>query len=360
LILFLNILAVLLLSASYLAYYTDPKTTTVFALAGLGYPYILLLNIIFALFWLFSRIRFAFISIVFILVGWNHITRVVQFGSQELPEESDKIKILSYNVQNFVKENVSSTKYITDQKIKNEIFSFIENQQADIICIQEFLYDGSDYKFHGQKFGEMFGCPNFYMKNYYESIRDKLESVATFTKYPIVNKGHLDYEEKIIAIYTDLKVDQDTIRLYNLHLASMHFKKEDYDFINEITDQQNQKDFKKSTLNIVSKISKAYIKRSHQVRILESHLAGCPYPVIVCGDFNDTPLSYAYRKISKGLTDAFTESGTGFGTTFNEETFPAIRIDYIFHSDHFKSGNFERQKIPFSDHYPISCDLSFR
>jgi len=358
LIFILNILATLLLSASYLAFYIDPVTTTIFALAGLGYPYILLLNFIFILFWVFSRIRFALLSLIFILIGWNHLGRFVQFNAKELPEEIEQIKVLSYNVQNFVKENVSSTKYITDQKIKDEIIGFIQDQDADIICIQEFLYDGSDFEIHGKKVGELFGCPNFYMENYYSSIRDKLESVATYTRFPIISKGYLDYEEKIIAIYTDLKINKDTVRLYNLHLASMHFKKEDYDFLNEIREQQSQKEFKKSTLNIVAKVRMAYVKRSYQVRLLESHMSGSPHPVIVCGDFNDTPLSYAYRKISRGLTDAFTESGFGFGTTFNEETFPAIRIDYIFHSKHFNSGGFERFKIPFSDHYPISCFLS--
>jgi len=150
-------------------------------------------------------------------------------------------------------------------------------------------------------------------------------------------------------------IKQDTIRLYNLHLASIHFKKEDYDFLNEITDNQNQQEFKRNTMNILSKIRAAYVKRRHQVGLLESHINDSPFPVIICGDFNDTPLSYAYRKISKGRKDAFVESGSGFSNTFNEQTFPAIRIDYIFYSPVFTAGNFKVHKIPLSDHYPISC-----
>ncbi|MBN2174774.1 MAG: endonuclease/exonuclease/phosphatase family protein [Bacteroidales bacterium] len=357
-IFFLNLPVLMLLIGSYLAFYIDPVSSTLFALAGLAYPFILLLNILFLIFWIFTKIKYAILLLVFILLGWNHMGRVIQFKGSEIKEEQESFKILSYNVQNFVKENVSTTRYVTDQKIRNDITNFIKNQEADIICIQEFLYDGKDYDRFGKIFGKVFNCPSYFMKNYYDAIRGKLESIATFSRFPMLENGSLVNDEKTFGIYSDLLIGNDTIRLYNLHLASIHFKKEDYDFINDITENQSQQEFKKNTLNIISKLRTAFVKRSRQVSILESHIAGCPYPMIVCGDFNDTPLSYAYHKTSRGLKDSFVESGSGFGTTFNEETFPAIRIDYIFHSPVFTSGDFNRYKIPYSDHYPISCKLS--
>jgi len=101
----------------------------------------------------------------------------------------------------------------------------------------------------------------------------------------------------------------------------------------------------------------AFINRGQQADIVKKHINSSPFPVILCGDLNDTPSSYAYRKITSGLTDAFVESGRGFAVTYAGESFPSFRIDYIFHDEVFESRRFTRHKISYSDHYPISCTL---
>jgi len=360
LFLLINSLAVIALLISYLSVYINPKSFSIIAFFGLGYPIILAANILFIIFWFFIKIRFSLISILFILLGWNHLGRFVQFNSSdEINDTSNYIKVLSYNIQNFVKENTSTTKYIEDFENQEEITDFIMNQKADIICLQEVLYDKENFEKFPKQFGDKFGCKYSFSRNYYPKRKGKIDALIILTKYPMINTGYFEHLKKTIGIYCDVIIKNDTLRVYNLHLASIHFKREEYDFISDITKQQNQEEFKTNTLNVISKMNTAFIKRGNQTNKLTSHISNSPYPVIICGDFNDTPSSYAYREISNNLKDAFVESGRGFGITYAGDNLPAFRIDYIFHDPRFKSVDFQKHKIPFSDHYPISCSLMY-
>jgi len=357
-LLFVNFLAVVLLLLSYLSVYINPSKFSLLAFAGLAYPLFLVLNIIFILFWVFVRAKYALLSILVIILGWNHLGRLVQFNSEsELGEGMESVKILSYNIQNFVHDNIASTKYITEFENQTRITNFLEEQNADIICLQEVLHDREGHKNFHKKLAKELDCDHSYYRNYYNNRKTKMDAIAIFTKYPMIDNGFLAYNEKTIGVYSDLIILEDTVRLYNLHLASIHFRKEEYDFISDITTQQNQQEFKDNSLKVISKINSAFIKRSFQSEILFEHISNSPYPVIICGDFNDTPTSYSYRKLSNGLKDAFTESGQGFSITYAGEYFPAFRIDYIFHDYMYNAVNFTRHKISFSDHYPISCTL---
>jgi len=113
------------------------------------------------------------------------------------------------------------------------------------------------------------------------------------------------------------------------------------------------------TKRIFYKFKTAFQKRALQVNIVSEHIKDSPYPVIVCGDFNDTPVSYTYHQISKNLNDAFSETGSGIGRTY-ANILPAFRIDYILYDDFFDSHNYIIHTIEISDHYPISCYFSKR
>jgi len=358
LLLMFNLFAVLMLLVVYISVYINPAKFSLIAFAGLGYPLILLTNLLFVILWIFIRIKFSLLSVVFILLGWNHIGRLVQLNQkEEIDQNSKPVHILSYNIQNFVRQNISNTKYITKFDNQAKITKFINDQKADIICLQEMLYDRGDLQMYANEFGKKNKTPNYYYRNYFSVKKQILDGIAIFTRFPVINKGYLEYDEKTIGIYNDLVIASDTFRLYNLHLASIHFRKEEYDFISDLPNQQDQEVIKKHSLQVISKITTAFIKRGYQADIIAKHMKSSPYPVIVCGDFNDTPSSYAYRKITSGLTDAFVESGKGFGVTYAGESFPSFRIDYIFHDEVFESRRFTRHKISLSDHYPISCYL---
>jgi endonuclease/exonuclease/phosphatase family metal-dependent hydrolase len=358
LFLLFNLSAILLLLLVYISVYINPNKLVFLAFIGMGYPVILAINLIFIAFWIFVRIKYSLLSFLFIIIGWNHVTRLIEINQKtDIESDNKTIKILSYNVQNFVRKNVSNTQYIDNFDNQARITRFINDQKADIICLQEILYDRGDVQNFAEEFGKKNKTPNFYSRNYHQKKNPKLDGIAIFTRFPVINKGYIEHDDKTIGIFNDLIIYQDTFRLYNLHLASIHFRKEEYDFIGDLPNQEDQEVIKKHSLQVISKIKTAFIKRGSQVDIVERHIRNSPYPVIICGDFNDTPSSYAYRKIASGLTDAFVESGRGFGVTYAGESFPSFRIDYIFHDKYFESRRFTRHKVTYSDHYPVSCTL---
>ncbi|MDB4303735.1 endonuclease/exonuclease/phosphatase family protein [Desulfosarcina sp.] len=284
--------------------------------------------------------------------------RLVRVNSASTPlAEEAGIKVLSYNVQNFFHVNVSSTKYIDDFTNENSIIEFINSQDADIICLQEMFYDRGDLKSFPKKLGKTLDCPNYYYENYYSTVTKKIDAIATFTKYEIINNGHLQFDEKSIGIFNDLIIHGDTVRLYNLHLASIHLQRDDYDFMSDIASNKENENFKTKSRNILNKLQTAFIKRGRQADIVSEHISQSKYPVIICGDLNDTPFSYTYEEISGNLTDAFIKSGSGLGETYAGDDFPSLRIDYIFHDKQFTSSEFSRHKVFLSDHFPVSSVL---
>ncbi len=357
-LLLLNGVGAVLLLMAYASFHFNPSSIPYIAFAGLAYPFILVFNLLFILLWLLSRVRYALISLILVVAGWNHVGRLVQLGGKDRPGDTDNsIKIMSYNLQNFLRINTSTTKYVTDFENESRIRKFIAEQDADIVCLQEMLHDRES---HGKFLKEMameLDCPNYHHVNYYRKNTRVIDAIATFSKFPIVNKGDLEYEGKSIAIYTDLVIGKDTVRVYNLHLASIHFKQEDYEFWSDITNTDEQEKLAVGTSKILSKMNSAFLKRAEQTDVLLSHFRESPFPLIVCGDFNDTPSSYAYNRLSRDRRDAFVDSGSGLGVTYAGEFFPAFRIDFILYDPAFESSSFRRHKIPFSDHYPITTYL---
>jgi endonuclease/exonuclease/phosphatase family metal-dependent hydrolase len=176
--------------------------------------------------------------------------------------------------------------------------------------------------------------------------------MVTFSRYPIVNKKMIDFKESLNgSISSDIVVNGDTLRIFNCHLQSIRLRKDYNDLVDSLIFNYSEKQLDELK-DISVRMRQAYKQRAGQVDIMAGYIRSSPYPVIVCGDFNDTPVSYAYTKISKGLKDAFIESGSGMGTTYREN-FPYVRIDYVLYSSYFSSLYFHTEKIRWSDHYPV-------
>ena len=161
-----------------------------------------------------------------------------------------------------------------------------------------------------------------------------------------------------MAIFTDIVLNKDTIRIYNVHLESFRFGNDDYSFYSHLTEPTSENlKIKEGSLKIFGKLKKAFVLRAEQVEILKKEVSGSPYPVILCGDFNDTPSSYTYHRMNDGLTDAFRTAGHGiFGNTF-AGNFPSFRIDYVMFDDKFAAFNYRKYNTDLSDHYPVSVYL---
>jgi exonuclease III len=184
--------------------------------------------------------------------------------------------------------------------------------------------------------------------------RDRYYGIITFSRFPIIRKGEIIHPgSSSLSIFSDIIIDKDTFRIFNNQLQSFRLKKMERSFIGEITSPGSTE-----TLDEVKSLSvslkKGFVRRSLQAQSLQAQISHSPYPVIVAGDFNDTPVSYSYRKIRKGLNDAFVNSGYGAGFTY-KGNYPANRIDYILFDNALESKYFEILKVKYSDHYPVAA-----
>lgn len=179
--------------------------------------------------------------------------------------------------------------------------------------------------------------------------------LATFSKYPILRRGVIMFENSPNScIYTDIKKENDTIRVYNIHLQSIKLNKHDYSLMDSLFSFNSER--LGEMKQISASLKDAFIKRSDQVRSIVHHMSESPYPIILCGDFNDTPVSYSYHQILGDKKDAFREAGIGMSRTYRGKL-PSYRIDYIMYSGNLSAKSYRTGKIHLSDHYPVISQL---
>ena len=180
--------------------------------------------------------------------------------------------------------------------------------------------------------------------------------IITLSKYPILNKGKIIFNTKsnYICIYTDVVINKDTARIYNIHLQSISFSKADTKFLDDVVSNKDAQEEIENSKNILRRLKRGFTKRTKQVDMIALHIKSCKYKIIICGDFNDTPASYAYQTLSKNLNDAFIEKGNGFGRTYAGK-WPQFRIDYILHNNTLNCNKYQRSSETFTDHFPITA-----
>jgi endonuclease/exonuclease/phosphatase family metal-dependent hydrolase len=240
------------------------------------------------------------------------------------------------------------------------MMQFIKDEQPDIVCFQEYFYTPSE-KLNFNTTNDLLSLLKLKDKNYhFEYFTAKREDYyygfATFSKYKMVGKGVVEMPDStVIATYIEFKQKNDTVRVYNSHLASVHFENEDYEIGKQLMISNfNDPKWQKKAKILYHKLKLAFDVRKIQTNILQKHLKDCPHYVIFCGDLNDTPASFAYNQIADNLKDTFRESGNGMGRTYLGEIFPKYRIDYILHDKGYKSyGHTVCTEITASDHYPV-------
>jgi len=356
----LNILAVLGLFLSYLSTYVSPERFVYLAFFGVAYGMLLILNIFFIFFWLLVKKRLALISVIALAIGINHLRHYFEF----LPtlgkdlEGSNTVKVVSQNVRLFGWYNWESNIEDRDWMMRN-----LELAQADIYCFQEFFHNTRPGTFETRELLKKTLGTRFLHEHYPVTVHgDQHYGIATFSKYPITNQGKIEFpkERSNICIFSDIIIGHDTLRVYNAHLASIRFSENDYKFLDELQNNEENKpapDLSEG-MGILTRLGNAYIKRANQITQITNHINSSPYQVILCGDFNDTPVSFTYGKASGILEDAFQNGGWGIGNTYRG-TFPSFRIDYIFHSKDLKSDAYFKLQEEVSDHHAIGTTISW-
>ncbi len=345
LIKWLNLLTILATLLALLAPYAPPRYGWFLSFFGMAFPGLLVLHILFALFWLSTKNAYCLFSIGCMALSWNAITGIINFNSKApTPTPAETLQVMSFNCRAFYD-------FTKDKSTKTKILQLLQQYSADVICFQEFPMKPSYRQPIIEAIQNKTGLTHFYQPPGY--------ALAIFSRFPLNNKAILDTDQAANGcIYTDLQhSDGGTIRLYNVHLKSNRVS----DDANKVLEQPDLR--KKSTWldirKVMSKIKNASLIRAQQAHRIGNHIGQCPYPVVLCGDFNETPQSYTYRLLSNGLSDSFRKKGRGIGTTYAGKI-PALRIDYILFSESIPliDHHIIRQEV--SDHYPLVSSFALK
>jgi endonuclease/exonuclease/phosphatase family metal-dependent hydrolase len=349
----LNILAAIGIILAYASNYITPAVIWPIAFFGLAYPYLLIVNLFFLLFWIWRRKKYAFLSLLVILIGFGHIGRYVQIQMPKdiISNDSTQIKIFTYNVQIFNNYKLSGEKIGRDSIIR-----FANSKEPDIICFQEFVTQSQvegETEAHTDELLEQTPFKHIFYTLATSSSKRQF-GIATYSKYPIVRKGSINFDKSYNScIYSDMLIHGDTIRLYNVHLQSISLKK-NYSLMDSLVyiNAKRMDEVK----DISGRLKQGFIRRALQVDAVKNHIESSPYPVIVCGDFNDTPVSYSYKQLLGDKYDSFCEVGSGLGKTYRGNL-PSYRIDYVFHDENFSAISYSTPKVLLSDHFPVITTL---
>lgn len=351
-ILILNALAAAGLLMAYLAPVINPSKVVLPALFGLAYPFFLIVNLLFLCYWIIQLKKEILISLIVILLGWNHLNNLLPLNLKEakIPTtlSSDRMfKVLSYNVKGF-----DNYKWTSDPQTKEEIIGFIKQQEPDFLCFQEYYTSNRAGQSHNNISNQLRSLSESAVYFTTDQSNRNGFGIVSFSRYPIIKKSRIPFNTSFnAAMYTDILFHSDTVRIFNIHLQSIRFRQEDYAFIDTVSLKYSNQQMR-GLRNIGSQLKKAFALRAEQANMISNYIRDSPHPVVVMGDFNDTPQSYSYRKIKKGMHDAFRVSGRGFGNTYAGEL-PSFRIDYIMYSNPLISYQFKRIKTDYSDHFPI-------
>ena len=351
----INLVLIIALLLSYIAQWISPELFWPLAFLGLSYPVLLILNFLFAVHWLFRRRKFFIYPLITILIGFPLVGRFFQSGNNsEVVDIQNPFKVLTYNVHVFDQYH---SKFGGHNYAKNQIFKFLNEQEADVYCFQEF-YERPSVK--GQdnikQLKKLLATPYSFSEKY--NPRSKYLRIVILSKFPIKDKGVIEamkVGDEISGIYTDVEMYGKIVRVYSVHLQSFQISSEK-DILNmnfDLTTKEGQQAAKNSSAKMVNKFKVAFAARSRQIKSLKQHISSSNYPVIVAGDFNDTPSSYAYGQLIMDMDDSFKENGAGFGKTYIGP-YPSFRIDYILHDPSIMNYQFNTLQVNYSDHYPVS------
>lgn len=345
-----NIATILLM---LLAGYSDrlnPEQHPILSVLGMTFPVFLLVNLLFLFLWLTIKWKKAWIPIAGFAAAYVPITLFMPVNMrQEVPEGT--IKLISYNVctygGNYKYENGFET-----------VFSYLERQKADIVCLQEDVDSWRRYVFI--KYAKIYPYNDTTMLH---NNAFTYNCVGIHTRFPIIRKERIWYPSNTngsVAYY--LNTGKDTLLVINNHLEGTHLSESERNNYKRMLRGKMERDTAKAeSMFLIEKLGNNNAKRAVQAdivhRYIEEHRQ---YPTIVCGDFNDTPISYARRTIAQGLTDCFQTTGRGFGLSYNQKGF-YFRIDHILCSPDLQPYNCQvDDEMDASDHYPIICHLKMR
>ncbi|MFC6858901.1 endonuclease/exonuclease/phosphatase family protein [Zunongwangia atlantica] len=339
LIFFLNSLLAIALIVAYFLPYIPPKSYPLISVLTLGVPILIIANLVFFLYWLLRMKRQMVLSLLIMIIGFGFASKFYKWPFTG-EDGAGQYSIMNYNVRMFNK-----SVWTEEENIPEKINAIIDEADPDILTIEEYYKNEYLEKKYPFKFIK------------YRSERSSFGQ-AIFSKFPLIGKTSLDFNvddftgDNNNAIFTDVIIEEDTIRLYNIHFQSLKVT-EDIQEVDNFKDKQESK-------KVVKNISSGFVRQQNQAEKVYQSIRESAYPVIISGDFNNTAFSHTYKHVRNDrFQDAFVKKGAGFSSTYNLNYFP-LRIDFHLLDTVFEINSYERIKVPYSDHYPILTTFSFK
>lgn len=328
---YINVVVAVLLLLSFVLPFLPPKAFSVLSVLNLGVSFLVLINVLFLLYWLIKLKKQLILSLVVLLIGYFSFGSLYKFSTSKKIEKDGNFKVMNYNVRLF-----NLYDWIPEKNVETKIVDFVKTQSPDILSIQEYHpHENIDLSFFKYKFEKLSGKKTKYGQ-------------AIFSQFPIVNSGSIEFPDTgNNAIFVDVVKAVDTIRIYNIHLESLHIDTN----VDKLKNEDSERLFKR--------IGTTFKMQQFQAELFLMHKKQCQYKMIICGDFNNTAFSYVYRKIKGDLNDTFNEAGNGFGRTYDFKFFP-VRIDFIFSDETFAVNGFKSFNDHYSDHFPVMASLSLK
>ncbi len=320
----------------YLSVFVSPVKFWPAVFGSYAIPGIVLLNLILFFGILFFKKQLVVFPLVALLLGLPFVLISISYRGENTTEKYD-LSILSFNARLFQTSNEYN-------EYSSEMIDWVANDSSQIKCIQEYSPSANNA---GSNVDDLIKGSNYNSSIYTATLVKSLkkQGVAIFTTYEILDTGMVwtDNFSINVALYADIKKGKDTLRIYNVHLASMRLNIKQYKYLDQ---------YKSKLKSLISRLKYGSEIRSSQIDKLIAHANECPYPYIICGDFNETPYSYNYFKLKRHFSNAFEKAGNGFGFTFNSLLF-FLRIDHHFYSDEMESIDFRVDRsMKLSDHFP--------
>lgn len=326
---------------------------------ALGLPLFILGNIAFVAFWVVFRKWLFLLSLVTLLVGIEavQVALPLNYRAQKRMnvEAAEGFSLITYNTQaNHMMANHT-------QKKPNPVIQYALDRFPDVLLIQEFSACVAEEHLTREDLDRIFSVYPYQHVYYHTDSPWSAFGVATFSKFPIVEKGILDLKSIYnTATYIDVQLpDSAVIRIFNCHLESNKLTESDKQMATRLREDFDTEALTGTTLHLSGKLGAASRIRAGQADIVKAHVNQSPYPVIVAGDFNDVPYSYTYARIRGDLKDVFQEKGFGFDYTFNESLFK-FRIDQVLYDPRIELTAFKMENDQHgSDHFPLYCKFKY-
>lgn len=327
--------------------YINPEQWWVPAFSGLFMPIILIVNFFLLVFWAFHKKIWAVLPLVTILANYYFFSSMYQWPWKKLPSCSPGKELIvgSYNVEGFY--------WIAKDPVKNNIKKFVEENHIDILCVQEHCEESHlDSATIIKRMGFPYRSTFFNRQTEWANF-----GISIYSRYPILRQGNINFNsEQNSSMWVDILIDKDTIRIFNNHLqkTDINPNRKQYDQYKSVKNWHGQA---RILVNILEQLKHNFQIRAQQAKVVRHLIDTTHYPTIICGDFNDTPISYTYNRIIKNdFTDSFQCCGKGYGHSFNGLK-GLLRIDFIAFSSNFCGYSYDSPRLPWSDHNPVLVKL---